>query len=107
MRLHTTAPSRDKSAIIEYIQGLLGHAGDLPDAGLMQPLEQELVEPLTKRELVMLEMIASGLSNKGIAANLHVTESTVKWHLGNIYSKMGVKKRTQAIANGRQLGLIS
>ncbi len=37
----------------------------------------------------------------------NVTESTVKWHLGNIYSKMGVKKRTQAIANGRQLGLIS
>ncbi len=107
MRLRTTAPTRDKLAVTEYIQCLLGHAGAIPEAGLMQPLEQELVEPLTKRELVMLEMIASGLSNKGIAAKLYVSESTVKWHLGNIYSKMGVKKRTQAIANGRQLGLIT
>jgi LuxR family maltose regulon positive regulatory protein len=55
----------------------------------------------------MLQMIADGNSNKEIASGLFVTEGTVKWHLGNIYSKMGVKRRAQAIASGRQLGVIS
>ena len=66
-----------------------------------------MVEPLTKRELEMLQMVADGNSNKEIANSLYVTEGTVKWHLVNIYSKMAVKRRSQAVASGRQLGIIS
>ena len=65
-----------------------------------------LIESLTKRELELLKLVAGGHSNKSIADQTFVSESTVKWHLGNVFSKLGVKKRTQAIMTGRQLGLI-
>ena len=103
--LNTSAPIQDKAAVIGRIDDLLQQAGKAKPA--TAPAEQELVEPLTKRELEMLQMIADGNSNKEIASDLFVTEGTVKWHLGNIYSKMGVKRRAQAIASGRQLGIIS
>jgi LuxR family maltose regulon positive regulatory protein len=103
--LNTSAPIQDKAAVIGRIDDLLHQAGKAEPA--TTPAEQELVEPLTKRELEMLQMIADGNSNKEIASDLFVTEGTVKWHLGNIYSKMGVKRRAQAIASGRQLGIIS
>jgi LuxR family maltose regulon positive regulatory protein len=104
-QLNTSGPIQDKSAVIGRIDELLHQAGKAEPA--TTAAEQELVEPLTKRELEMLQMIADGNSNKEIASGLFVTEGTVKWHLGNIYSKMGVKRRAQAIASGRQLGIIS
>jgi LuxR family maltose regulon positive regulatory protein len=105
-RLHTSSSVGDKAAMIEYVQQLLVHTGDQSASQAAEPLQQALVEPLTKRELEMLQMITDGHSNKDIGSKLFVAESTVKWHLGNIYSKIGVKNRTQAIASGRQLGLI-
>ncbi|MAZ87392.1 MAG: hypothetical protein CL693_07095 [Cellvibrionaceae bacterium] len=65
-----------------------------------------LPEPLTKRELSLLALAADGLSNKGIADKLCLSESTVKWHLSNSYAKLSVNKRTHAIVAARQLGLI-
>jgi LuxR family maltose regulon positive regulatory protein len=65
------------------------------------------LEPLTARENELLQLVADGHSNRSISEISDLTESTVKWHLGNVYSKLGVKKRTQAVANGRQLGLIT
>jgi LuxR family maltose regulon positive regulatory protein len=103
-QLGTSAPMHNKPAVIVRIDDLLQQAGRAEST--TTPAEQELIEPLTKRELEMLKMITDGNSNKEIASGLFVTEGTVKWHLGNIYSKMGVKRRAQAIASGRQLGLI-
>jgi LuxR family maltose regulon positive regulatory protein len=67
----------------------------------------ELIEPLSDRELEVLELIAQGLSNQEVASNLYISLSTVKGHTGNIYGKLGVKNRTQAVAKARSLGLLS
>ena len=69
--------------------------------------EKSLVEPLSERELEVLGLIAEGLTNKEIGLRLHVTLSTVKGHTSNIYGKLGVKNRTQAIAIAQNLGLLS
>lgn len=61
---------------------------------------------LTARELEVLELMAAGLSNKEIAARLVVTAETVKAHIRNIYGKLEVSKRIQAVEAGRMLGLI-
>jgi LuxR family maltose regulon positive regulatory protein len=66
-----------------------------------------LVEPLTARELEVLRLIAEGDSNQTIAAKLVITVSAVKKHTGNIYSKLAVGSRTQAISRARQLGLLA
>lgn len=70
------------------------------------PATQELVEPLSQRELELLQLIEAGLSNQEIAARLVITLHTVKKHTSNIYTKLGVTSRTQAVARSRQLGLL-
>ncbi|MBE7533677.1 MAG: tetratricopeptide repeat protein [Ardenticatenaceae bacterium] len=71
-----------------------------------QPPGQPLVDPLTGRELEVLRLIAEGLSNQEIAAQLFISVGTVKSYTGAIYSKLAVASRTQAVAQARQLGLI-
>lgn len=66
----------------------------------------EMIEPLSARELEVLLLIAEGLSNRAIADRLSITVSTVKGHASNIYGKLAVTRRTEAIARGRALGLI-
>jgi LuxR family maltose regulon positive regulatory protein len=73
---------------------------------LLPPLAQALTDPLTERELEVLQLLAEGLSNKEIAERLIVAPSTVKQHLKNIYSKLDVHSRTQAVARGRELALL-
>ncbi len=65
-----------------------------------------LVEPLSARELDVLRLVGQGLSNSEIAARLVVAPSTVKTHINNIYSKLGVQSRVQAVQRGRELGLL-
>lgn len=69
-------------------------------------LEEELVEPLSARELEVLHLIAAGHSNREISETLVITVSAVKKHSGNIYGKLNVNSRTQAIVRARQLGLL-
>jgi len=66
-----------------------------------------LIEPLTPRERQVLHLIGAGCSNQEIAQELVITLSTVKKHTGNIYGKLGVSSRTQALSRAHQLGLIS
>ncbi len=66
-----------------------------------------LVEPLTKREQEVMQLIASGASNAEIAQELYIAVGTVKNHVKNIYSKLDVHSRAQAIARARDLGLIN
>ena len=63
-------------------------------------------ENLTPRELAVLELVATGHSNKEIVATLHVSLSTVKLHLHNIFSKLGAQDRTQAAAAAFQRGIV-
>ena len=67
---------------------------------------QGIVEPLTSRELEVLEMLAAGRSNQAIARELVVTLDTVKKHVSHVLSKLGAANRTEAVARARQLGLI-
>ena len=66
-----------------------------------------LIEPLTAREHEVLKLIAEGNSNQAIAEKLVITVSAVKKHTGNIFGKLNVNSRTQAVARARQLGLLS
>jgi ATP/maltotriose-dependent transcriptional regulator MalT len=61
---------------------------------------------LSGRELEVLALVASGMSNKKIAGRLFVSVSTVKTHINNLYRKLGTRSRTQAIARARELDLI-
>jgi LuxR family transcriptional regulator, maltose regulon positive regulatory protein len=63
-------------------------------------------EQLTTRELELLRCLAAGLANGTIAARLGLSPNTVRWYLRNLYSKLGVHSRTQAIAHGRALGVL-
>lgn len=70
------------------------------------PAPSPLVEPLSNRELEVLQQVAAGASNKEIAARLFIAEGTVKNHLTNILGKLGVRDRTQAALKAKELGLI-
>ncbi|HSQ84945.1 MAG TPA: LuxR C-terminal-related transcriptional regulator, partial [Desulfobacterales bacterium] len=68
--------------------------------------QSELIEPLSDREIEVLQLIAEGLTNPEISSRLCVSLNTVKTHTRNIYAKLGVHTRTQAVARGRALGII-
>jgi DNA-binding NarL/FixJ family response regulator len=67
---------------------------------------EQLVEPLSERELEILGLIARGGSNKEIADQLFIAEGTVKNHVTHILGKLGVRDRTQAALRARELGLL-
>lgn len=69
--------------------------------------ELEWVEPLSDREIEVLELIAAGLTNQQIANQLFLALNTVKAHTRNIYSKLAVNNRVQAVARARELGILS
>jgi DNA-binding CsgD family transcriptional regulator len=76
-----------------------------PDSPLFQDI-QPSISPLTKREMEVLRLIVAGLTNQQIATQLVVSVSTVKKHNYNIFGKLGVKTRTQAIIRSRELKLV-
>jgi len=68
---------------------------------------EPLIEPLTGREVEVLQLISRGLANKQIALELTISEHTVKFHLSSLYAKLGVSSRTEAVRAGMQRGLIT
>jgi LuxR family transcriptional regulator, maltose regulon positive regulatory protein len=70
------------------------------------PVSLSLVEPLTERELEVLRLLAAGLSNQAIADRLVVAVSTVKKHINNLYDKLDVQSRTQALIRAREHDLL-
>ncbi len=69
--------------------------------------EESLIEPLTARELEVIQLMAQGLANKQIALALGISEHTVKFHLSSLYAKLNSASRTEAVKRGIELGLIS
>jgi DNA-binding NarL/FixJ family response regulator len=90
------------SALRQVFEGTVYHA-----IGIAQCDESSGPEAdLTERELTVLRALARGLSNKAIGHEFWVTEQTVKFHLGNIYRKLGVQNRTAAVHYAHQHGLV-
>lgn len=69
--------------------------------------QSDLAEALSPRELEILRLVATGVSNKEIADRLVISEGTVKNHLSSILSKLGVKDRLQAVIKARELSILS
>jgi LuxR family maltose regulon positive regulatory protein len=101
----------------EYVEKLLAAFPETmnDEHGTMKPehaihrssfIVQPLVEPLTERELEVLRLIADGASNRAIAEQLVITVGTVKRHINNLFGKLGVRSRTQAISTARAMGLL-
>jgi LuxR family transcriptional regulator, maltose regulon positive regulatory protein len=88
---------RDSRALRERAAGM--SARSLPS--------RALAEPLTARELEVLRLVAAGRSNRQIAAQLFVTVGTVKTHVHTVSGKLGAANRVEAVARGRELGLLA
>ncbi len=67
---------------------------------------QKVVEPLTERELQIVVRLKAGPSNRQLSDALLITPGTLKWHLSNIYAKLGVSNRLAAISRAQALGLV-
>lgn len=87
-----------------YAAQLLAMIGNI--SGMVQPSMQLLIEPLTTREMEVLTLIKGGCSNQDIAEKLVISIPTVKRHISNIYTKLGVDSRTQAVAFGKELRIL-
>ena len=88
------AANLDVDAIVSAPEHAAGDDFDLP-------------EPLTSREVQVLELMAEGLPNKGIAARLGISDQTVKFHVASIAGKLGAANRTDAVRRAVRRGLIS
>lgn len=88
-----------------WAQSLLQeHARGASDVPSLRPA---LVEALSTTEQVLLQLVAAGLTNQEIAHRQHISLNTVKWHLKNIYGKLGVRSRTAALVKARELKLLT
>ena len=76
------------------------------DSSKTQAAKSDLIEPLSERELEVLQLVAQGLTNQEIASRLYLSLNTVKAHTRNIYGKLDVHSRTQATARSQELGLL-
>ena len=65
-----------------------------------------MVESLNERELSILRLMAAGLSNREIADELYLSVNTIKWYSSQIYGKLGVRRRTEAVDRAHELGIL-
>lgn len=113
--LHATLPRSpnrtETDELVLYVEHLLNEAGERPatEAEADRPgFDDELIgfESLTEREIEILRLVSNGFSNKDLANRLGVSTNTVKWHLRNVYDKLQIGNRVQAIAVARHFHLI-
>ena len=99
------AVAQTKGLMPNYISKLLDAFARESQTATSSPT-QPLVEPLSDREREILQLIAQGLSNREISERLFLALSTVKGHNQNIFGKLQVKRRTEAVARAQELGLV-
>ena len=93
-----------KASLEEATVGLT--ANELPAATSREEPPEPLAEPLSERELEVLTLLASGRPNREVARDLFVSVGTVKTHTNNIYRKLGVRNRAEALARARSLKIV-
>ncbi|HEX3583528.1 MAG TPA: response regulator transcription factor [Thermoanaerobaculia bacterium] len=92
-------------AIAEGLRVIDGEA--LLHAPVQHTDEAELLEPLTARELEVLNLLSAGRTNKEIASRLGITEHTIKFHVNAILGKLGAETRTEAVVHAARLGIVT
>jgi len=92
--------------LADHLQRLLQAAGPAGSGEVETPAADAMKEPLTRKEIRVLQLLAEGYSNNAMAEKLFVSDSTVRTHLRNINMKLDAKSRTQAVAIARKLGVI-
>ena len=105
--LHDSGQVRDP-LMADYLQRLLKAFGPIAsdsETSVDQP--SGALEPLTRKEIRVLELLVEGYSNSAMAEKLYVSDSTVRTHLRNINMKLGAHSRTQAVAIARRLGIVA
>jgi LuxR family maltose regulon positive regulatory protein len=93
-----------RSSASEYVRRLLEALGE--SVTIAPPIAGKLIEPLSQRELEVLHLIVDGATNQEIARELVLTVNTVKRHISNIFGKLHVSNRAQAIAQAHELNLL-
>jgi len=103
--LRLSAPGQSSQ---DYVKKLLANFQKPGDSGHKSSTaaSSSLADPLSARELEVLRLIVAGMSNREIAEELFIAESTVKTHINNIYGKLEVQSRTRAIARANELNLL-
>ncbi len=106
--IETLAAHRVSRTYLDRVLAAFQPISDRWTASTGQPLavSQEMVEPLSDRELEVLRLLASGMSNREIADELVVALDTVKKHVSHIFGKLGASSRTQAVARAHELALL-
>jgi LuxR family transcriptional regulator, maltose regulon positive regulatory protein len=106
-RLRDTAP-----VFVQDILERLGRSDAVPHRPRISPTTlaqrgDELVEPLSARELDVLRLVAAGLSNDEIGRELYIGTGTTKWHVHNLLGKVGARDRVNLVKRARELGLVT
>jgi DNA-binding NarL/FixJ family response regulator len=123
MRVLLVGPVDDRARLRAGLNGSLEVAGEFltlaaaeasgieVDGILIAPdgsaRDDTIPEPLTPREILVLELLAEGLANKAIAERLGISDQTVKFHVASIYGKLGAANRTDAVRRAVRRGLIT
>lgn len=104
--LKTSEPDAIATAISQAFEPSLYLSGPRGDAGAPAMLDGLLLRRLTRREIEILQLVSGGRSNRQVAEILYVTDQTVKFHLANVYRKLGVGSRFEAARWAREQGLV-
>jgi LuxR family maltose regulon positive regulatory protein len=101
---------KGKPALNAYLARLLGEFSDKQAAAAPQltidHLKKAIGEPLTDREVEVLRLLATSMTSNEIAAELYIAPSTARTHIKNIYSKLSVNRRMEAVHRAKELGVI-
>jgi ATP/maltotriose-dependent transcriptional regulator MalT len=100
----STASDRDKVAL--YLDSLLSHRAPRPRSPAIKAASSERGSRISERERTIIHLVATGLSNKRIARTLGITPETVKTHIKNLFVKLSVTTRSEAVWRAQNLGLI-
>ena|SRR5689334_15927537 len=109
-RLRVQLDAAGLEIVGEFASLAAAHAADAdaivvaPDG---RPDDEEYAEPLTAREIQVLELLAEGLPNKAIAQRLGISDQTVKFHVSSISGKLGASNRTDAVRRAVRRGIIA
>ena len=106
--LRSASQDQLAAALVAVAEGLVVLDPRLPTLLVRSPADngEALAEPLTPREMEVLQLLAQGLANKTIARQLQISEHTVKFHVNAILGKLGAQSRTDAVVRASRAGLV-